>query len=336
MLDINIIRTQPDLVKQAVANRQSPELAATVDEALAVDARRRELLKEVEALKAERNAVSKEIGRMKDAAAREARDKSREATSLSYLSIIHVFWGRYHDGLKYGAAAIALAEEIGDRRRIAFTTNFMTRALVSRGQWGEAVRLLEENLPFVQEVARVHVPWALFYLGILYHELWDVKRANKVLGPVQEVEAYHPSWREAILLSRLYLARLNHDTDALNRTLDEILRLPYGVFIPDDAEAMLPVGEALLESGRIDDLRRYVPARRPGIELFGAASHLAGLAIIEAQLSLRQGDTKSAGDLLDTAVKHAQTSEDVITTRRALELRLGLLGRVPLRRDPPL
>ena len=261
------------------------------------------------------------------AAAREARDKSREATSLSYLSIIHVFWGRYHDGLKYGAAAIALAEEIGDRRRIAFTTNFMTRALVSRGQWGEAVRLLEENLPFVQEVARVHVPWALFYLGILYHELWDVKRANKVLGPVQEVEAYHPSWREAILLSRLYLARLNHDTDALNRTLDEILRLPYGVFIPDDAEAMLPVGEALLESGRIDDLRRYVPARRPGIELFGAASHLAGLAIIEAQLSLRQGDTKSAGDLLDTAVKHAQTSEDVITTRRALELRLGLLGR---------
>ena len=73
MLDINIIRTQPDVVKQAVVNRQSPELAATVDEALAVDARRRELLKEVEALKAERNAVSKEIGRMKDAAAREAR-----------------------------------------------------------------------------------------------------------------------------------------------------------------------------------------------------------------------------------------------------------------------
>jgi seryl-tRNA synthetase len=73
MLDINLVRTQPDLVKQAVANRRNSELVATVDEALALDARRRELLKEVETLKAERNAVSKEIGKMKEAAAREAK-----------------------------------------------------------------------------------------------------------------------------------------------------------------------------------------------------------------------------------------------------------------------
>ncbi len=73
MLDLNLIRTQPDLVKQAVTNRQNPELVAVVDEALALDARRRELLKEVEALKAQRNVVSKEIGKMKDAAAREAK-----------------------------------------------------------------------------------------------------------------------------------------------------------------------------------------------------------------------------------------------------------------------
>jgi seryl-tRNA synthetase len=73
MLDINLIRTQPDLVKQGVINRQEPALTATVDEVLALDARRRELLKEVESLKAKRNAVSKEIGQMKDAAAREAK-----------------------------------------------------------------------------------------------------------------------------------------------------------------------------------------------------------------------------------------------------------------------
>src|SRR5262245_33225209 len=73
MLDINLIRTQPEAIKQAVANRQNPELSATVDEALALDLRRRELLKQVETLKAARNAVSKEIGKMKDAAAREAK-----------------------------------------------------------------------------------------------------------------------------------------------------------------------------------------------------------------------------------------------------------------------
>jgi seryl-tRNA synthetase len=73
MLDINLIRAQPDLVKQAVQNRQDPGLVATVDAVLAQDARRRDLLKEVEALKAERNRVSKEIGRMKDPAERQAK-----------------------------------------------------------------------------------------------------------------------------------------------------------------------------------------------------------------------------------------------------------------------
>jgi seryl-tRNA synthetase len=73
MLDINLIRTQPELVKQAVQNRQDAGLVATVEAVLAQDARRRELLKEVEALKAARNAVSKEIGRMKDPAERQAK-----------------------------------------------------------------------------------------------------------------------------------------------------------------------------------------------------------------------------------------------------------------------
>ncbi len=73
MLDINLIRNQPDLVKQAMQNRQEGGLVSTVDAVLVQDARRRELLKEVEALKAARNKVSKEIGRMKDPAERQAK-----------------------------------------------------------------------------------------------------------------------------------------------------------------------------------------------------------------------------------------------------------------------
>lgn len=73
MLDINLIRTQPDLVKQSLRDRQNPEMIEVVDQALALDGRRREALREVEVLKAQRNTVSKEIGRMKDAAEREAK-----------------------------------------------------------------------------------------------------------------------------------------------------------------------------------------------------------------------------------------------------------------------
>jgi seryl-tRNA synthetase len=71
MLDMNLIREQPEVVRQALHNRQMD--AAAVDSILRLDERRRSLLAEVETLKAERNAVSKEIGQMKDPAARQAK-----------------------------------------------------------------------------------------------------------------------------------------------------------------------------------------------------------------------------------------------------------------------
>ena len=64
MLDIALIREQPELVKAALLSRN--EDPAQVDIILALDARRRKLLREVEALRAERNHVSKEISRLKD------------------------------------------------------------------------------------------------------------------------------------------------------------------------------------------------------------------------------------------------------------------------------
>jgi len=71
MLDLNLIRENPDLVRAALKNRQMDP--SPVDDILRLDEKRRTLLTQVETLKAERNAVSKEIGKMKDAAEREAR-----------------------------------------------------------------------------------------------------------------------------------------------------------------------------------------------------------------------------------------------------------------------
>ncbi|MBI1794070.1 MAG: serine--tRNA ligase [Chloroflexi bacterium] len=68
MLDINLIREHPDVVRKALKDRQSDP--APVDSILQLDEKRRALLAEVEKLKAERNVVSKEIGQLKDAAAR--------------------------------------------------------------------------------------------------------------------------------------------------------------------------------------------------------------------------------------------------------------------------
>jgi seryl-tRNA synthetase len=64
MLDLKLIRSEPERVKQALARRG---VAEQVDELLALDARRRELLPEVENAQAERKALSRQIGEKKEA-----------------------------------------------------------------------------------------------------------------------------------------------------------------------------------------------------------------------------------------------------------------------------
>jgi seryl-tRNA synthetase len=71
MLDMRLIREEPDRVREALVKRQMDPSA--VDEILVLDERRRQLIQNVEEMRAERNAVSKEIGLMKDKDARQAK-----------------------------------------------------------------------------------------------------------------------------------------------------------------------------------------------------------------------------------------------------------------------
>jgi seryl-tRNA synthetase len=74
MLDVNLIREQPDLVRKALADRQ--EDPAPVGQILELDRQRRQVIQESEGLKAERNTVSKEIGKARDPAERQAKIES--------------------------------------------------------------------------------------------------------------------------------------------------------------------------------------------------------------------------------------------------------------------
>lgn len=64
MIDLRLIRQDTDLVKRACANKG---VTVDIDRILTLDRRRREILGEVEALKARRNEVSKQIGVLKKA-----------------------------------------------------------------------------------------------------------------------------------------------------------------------------------------------------------------------------------------------------------------------------
>ncbi|HET89526.1 MAG TPA: serine--tRNA ligase [Chloroflexi bacterium] len=69
MIDIGLIREQPEVVKAGLVNRNDDPVR--VDSILELDVQRRELLQQVEVLRADRNSVSKQIGRLKDQKKRE-------------------------------------------------------------------------------------------------------------------------------------------------------------------------------------------------------------------------------------------------------------------------
>src|ERR1041384_6748664 len=64
MLDIKLIREKPDFVRERLASRGGGD-EARIAEIAALDEQRRKLLTESDALKAQRNQASKEIGALK-------------------------------------------------------------------------------------------------------------------------------------------------------------------------------------------------------------------------------------------------------------------------------
>src|SRR5256885_1509041 len=82
MLDIKLIRDRPDFVRQRLATRGAGD-EALIEKVLQIDELRRKALGEVEALKAQRNQVSKEIGAlMSQKKMGEAEVKKKETGNL--------------------------------------------------------------------------------------------------------------------------------------------------------------------------------------------------------------------------------------------------------------
>lgn len=76
MLDIKFVRSNPEVVKKNIKNKFQDEKLPLVDEVLKLDARNRAIKQEVEALRAEKNKISKQIGAMM------AQGKKEEAEEL--------------------------------------------------------------------------------------------------------------------------------------------------------------------------------------------------------------------------------------------------------------
>ncbi|MDE5729149.1 MAG: serine--tRNA ligase [Clostridia bacterium] len=82
MLDINLIRTNPELVKENIKKKFQNKKLALVDEVLLLDKKKRELQQEGDNLRAQRNSLAKQIGGLmregKKAEAEEVKEISKK------------------------------------------------------------------------------------------------------------------------------------------------------------------------------------------------------------------------------------------------------------------
>ena len=79
MLDIKFVRDNADAVKENIKKKFQEAKLPLVDEVIELDAKHRAILKEAEALRAERNALSKSIGRLMGAVKKAATDEEKAA-----------------------------------------------------------------------------------------------------------------------------------------------------------------------------------------------------------------------------------------------------------------
>ncbi len=86
MLDIKLIRSNPEYVKERLRTRDEA-YALMIDELLAVDEERRKIITEVEQLKSEKNKLSKEIGALYREGRKEEAEKVKEAVQAKNKKI---------------------------------------------------------------------------------------------------------------------------------------------------------------------------------------------------------------------------------------------------------
>ncbi len=78
MLDINLIRTNPELVKENIKKKFQDKKLALVDEVLLLDKKKRELQQEGDNLRAQRNSLAKQIGALMREGKKEEAEKTKE------------------------------------------------------------------------------------------------------------------------------------------------------------------------------------------------------------------------------------------------------------------
>ena len=81
MIDINLIRTNPDLVRENIKKKFQDAKLVLVDEVIALDKENREAMQRGDALRAQRNKISKQIGMLMGKGQKEEAEEAKKQVS---------------------------------------------------------------------------------------------------------------------------------------------------------------------------------------------------------------------------------------------------------------
>ena len=90
MIDINLIRTNPELVKENIKKKFQDKKLPLVDEVIELDARRRALQQEGDSRRAQRNAIAKKIGALMREGKKEEGEAAKEEARLNNERIAEI------------------------------------------------------------------------------------------------------------------------------------------------------------------------------------------------------------------------------------------------------
>ena len=97
MIDIKFLRENPDIVKENIKKKFQDQKLPLVDEVIALDKERRDIQAEADAIRAEKNQISKQIGALM------AQGKKDEAEEIQQK---YIFCILYHHKNKFISSII--------------------------------------------------------------------------------------------------------------------------------------------------------------------------------------------------------------------------------------
>jgi len=163
VLDLKQVRDDPEFVKSRLAIRGNPELAGLVDRLLVLDGERRFLIAEVDSMRARRNEVSPQVGRLK----KEGRHEEAEPLVVEQRALNE----RMAEREAQSAAVEAAVQEL-----LLTIPNLPAEAVPPGGEESNVVLREWGDVPSFDFEPQPH--WDLAeQLGIL-----DLQRGTKVAG----------------------------------------------------------------------------------------------------------------------------------------------------------